>query len=111
MRKLLVLLCVFLIGCNTAIPTGPYPDILVNQELIPGSCSAWTDGCDVFCRTGNRDSTSFSKEEIKDCKDKDLHRPQCIDEDPEKLEICINMENYVKNVEENQNNTNEDNDR
>lgn len=57
-------------------------------ESIPNSCSAFTDGCHVYCRTS---ATSFDRTTLKDlCKDEDLHASNCIDDEPEQLKLCEN---------------------
>ena len=74
-------------GCEQ----GPYNSIVVEtswgHETISSSCYAWTDGCNTDCRTNN--TTDYKRIQVKeDCKNTDIHRAQCIDDDPEKLKIC-----------------------
>ena len=73
-------------GCQEA----PYSTITVEtgwgREQIPGFCSAWSDGCDVYCREG---SQSWYKVKLKTlCKNEDLHASQCIDSEPDLLKLC-----------------------
>ena len=73
-------------GCQET----PYSTIIVTtgwgSEQIPGFCSAWTDGCDIYCREGSRD---WYKVKLKTlCKNEDLHASQCIDSEPEQLKLC-----------------------
>ena len=89
---LLFLFFFIMSGCNS----GPYNVITVEtgwgQEKISSYCSAWTDGCNIGCRTNN--TTGYTIIPVKEnCKDTDIHRAQCIDEDPVKIKICDNISN------------------
>ena len=83
---IIVFFYLFLAGCEET----PYNRIIVDtglrQETIPGSCSAFTEGCNIFCRTGR---VTYKKIELKNiCKDADLRTAECIDDEPEKLKLC-----------------------
>ena len=72
---------------------GPYNAIVVDtgwgQEEISSKCFAWTDGCNIGCRTNN--TTGYTIIQVKEnCKDSDIHRSECIDDDSEKLKACPN---------------------
>ncbi len=80
----------FFIGCglNSAITvkTG------WGEEIIPGHCSAWTDGCTIYCRIKGTD-IEYTKDTIKEnCKSEDIHKSQCVDDEPEKLKYCDNIQ-------------------
>ena len=75
-------------GCES----GRYSQIAVEtglgREIIPGSCSAWTDGCDTYCRANHPTSWYKGKKLKTVCKNEDLHASECIDDQPEKLKLC-----------------------
>ncbi len=89
MKKVITFSCLGLFlscfgGC------GPHKAITVNtgwgQEVIPGYCSAWTDGCNIGCRLQGTEYTNLKTKE--NCKNEDIHRAQCVDDEPEKLKAC-----------------------
>lgn len=76
-------------ACNS----GPYDAIYVRtafgMERIPGNCSAWMDGCNVFCRPSITKPSEYIEEKInKKCEDDQVVRAFCIDDDPEKRKLC-----------------------
>ena len=62
------------------------------KETIPGHCFAWTDGCDIYCRIKGTD-IEYTKDTLKEnCKDRDIRKSQCVDNEPEKLKYCDKMQ-------------------
>ena len=48
------------------------------KEIISNSCSVWSDGCNLYCRT-NLDR-GFEKYALKDkCNEGDIARSRCVD--------------------------------
>ena len=73
----------------------PYQSITVETdwglEPIPGSCSAWTDKCNIYCRTGLKEYKKLDLE--NKCT---AEKSNCIDDEPEKLKQCNKVCKYVK---------------
>ena len=62
---------------------GPYPRMSVTtdfgKEVISSSCSAWNDGCNIYCRSSAL-KPEFMKYAEKDrCHEGDTARSRCID--------------------------------
>ena len=76
-----LILAWFLTLC--ACETGPYVSIQVQtaygKEVISSSCSAWKDGCNIYCRT-NTVSRFMTYARKDKCNDSDIIRAQCIDD-------------------------------
>ncbi|MDE0119626.1 MAG: hypothetical protein OXM55_06445 [Bdellovibrionales bacterium] len=79
-------------GCQSH----PYKSISVETdwgaEIIPGSCSAWTDECNTYCRLDAL--TSYKKLPLENkCT---AVRSTCIDNNPEKLKPCYGICAYAQ---------------
>lgn len=89
MCKYLLFLSLFFLF--NACESGPYKNIVIHtpfgDEVIPYHCSAWTDGCSVFCRT-NKAKEYIERPLNQKCKDSDIIGVTCIDDDPDKLKLC-----------------------
>lgn len=79
-------------GCESSRHAQIVIETGLGREIIPGSCSAWTDGCDTYCRADA--PTSWYKVKSKTvCKNEDIHASECIDNEPEKLKLCNDDDN------------------
>jgi len=66
-----------------------YETIAVDGQQISCTCTAWQDGCHVYCRQGVVGYTRFIIDDKIKCTNKDLLNTfKCIDEEPDLLKIC-----------------------
>ena len=78
--SVLFLSMLFVSGCGQR---GPYLSMSIltayGREIISSSCSAWTDGCTIYCRTNKQ--RGFTEYANKDrCNQEDTARSRCVDD-------------------------------
>ena len=107
MRKILLVLFFFYLFLF--VSCSPYRTIRINTRKglevdIPASCTSWSDGCSLACRTG---PVEYIEIPIgRRCIQANIIYPKCVDNNPVAVQECEKMgqstpdkDDYIDNID------------